>query len=135
MLDSMSLPVSDDVPFSGPAGQVHLVLHVRRGLYSKLAGQTVLADFVGTHGGLVFVDTLRSLYDENPCLQQCQGTLRQMVASCSALHYMPRSPNSNAMIYCDGSLVMGPKLEDFNQQHARCSLHSKRRTFPKKRVR
>jgi hypothetical protein len=134
MLDSMSLPVSDDAPCSGQAGHADPHLHVRRGLYSKLAAQTLLEYFVGTHGGLVFVDTLRGLYDGNPCLLQFQGTLRQLVASCSALHYVPRNSSSNAMIYCDGSLVLGPKLEDFDKQDSRCSLHSKCRTFPKKRV-
>jgi hypothetical protein len=98
MLDSMSLPVSDDATCSGQAG------------HADLAAQTLLEDFVGTHGGLVFVDSLRGLYDGNPCLLQYQGTLRQLVASCSALHYVPRTSSSNAMIYCDGSLALGPSL-------------------------
>jgi hypothetical protein len=41
MLDRMSLPGSEDAACSGQAGHADLHLHVRRGLYSKLASQIV----------------------------------------------------------------------------------------------
>ena len=104
-------------------------------LFFKVEAVTLLTEFVNQHGGIVYVHDLQPLYAENYCLRRFQGQLRQLVSVCDGLQYLHRTSNSHALLYCCGSLILGPELREDHQPQAHCSLHSKRRSGPKRRPR